>query len=427
VYKGELIGYTGNSGSSGGPHLHFEIRDASSRPINPMLFGIDVPDTRPPLINSVMVYPIGDSAHIDERKGRQRLKLIPQADGNYKAEAIKAHGRIGFGISTYDQQDGASNQNGVYRISTTFNGRPRFELLFERFSFAETRYLNRLIDYEYWQKNRSRVQKLFREENNPLSLITDEENSGYIEMSEGFNGTFVIEVTDFKGNSRKVIVPVDGTGPADLEIQKSSQQGDYIVANHATSLTRGKFSIYFPALSLYEDAQLDISENEDTLVLHRDEIPIHKNISITYDASAYNEEDLSKLFIGRLGSKGLPYYNTTYRKEKKLTATTRTFGTYTLVMDSDPPVVRPLNFSEGKWISNNKDLKIRIEDKSSGISGYRATLNGRFILMEYDYKKDLLVYDFDDKVVSETENKLKLVVTDNVGNSTTFETTFYRK
>ena len=125
--------------------------------------------------------------------------------------------------------------------------------------------------------------------------------------------------------------------------------------------------------------------------------------------------------------RGEPYYNTTFRKGSKLTARTRTFGTYALAMDTTVPKIRPLNFSDQKWISDNSTLMIKITDDRSGISSYRATINGKFILMEYNYKKDVLIYDFADNVISDTENNLKLIVTDNVGNSTTFEATFFRK
>ena len=87
----------------------------------------------------------------------------------------------------------------------------------------------------------------------------------------------------------------------------------------------------------------------------------------------------------------------------------------------------PINFDDGKWISSNKTLELSINDDLSGISSYRATINGKFILMEYDYKKDVIKYNFDDNIISETENNLKVIVTDNVGNSTTFEATFFRK
>ena len=72
-------------------------------------------------------------------------------------------------------------------------------------------------------------------------------------------------------------------------------------------------------------------------------------------------------------------------------------------------------------------LKLKIEDSESGIASYRATINGKFILMEYDYKKDVIVYDFEDHKLEEAENNLKVVVLDNVGNSATFEATFFRK
>ena len=99
----------------------------------------------------------------------------------------------------------------------------------------------------------------------------------------------------------------------------------------------------------------------------------------------------------------------------------------TLVEDTIAPEIKALNFSNKKWISNNTTLRLKIEDKGSGIKNYHATVNGKYILTEYNYKKGTLTHSFEDGVVTETENKLQVIVTDNVGNSTTFESTFFRK
>jgi len=427
VKKGDIIGYTGNSGSSGGPHLHFEIRDGASRPMNPMLFGIDIPDSKKPLVTDVFVYPISEDALVNKSQNPVKVRLIVQQDGSYKAENITAFGKIGFSVGTSDQLDGASNKNGAYQITTNFNGENNFEVLFDKFSFAETRYLNRYIDYEYFEKNRSRIQKLFRQSNNPLSVITKDVDNGYITIPENSNSNYIIEIQDFKGNITKINIPITGEKEEIAETKNVSKTDDYIYANQATSITKGKFSIYIPSGALYEDTFLDIAVRGDTLMFHEDIIPIHKNITISIDGSNYSDTDKDKLYVGRLNYRGDPYYNTTYRKGEKLSARTRTFGMYVLVSDTTSPTVNAVNFDQKKWISSNKTLKIKIEDDLSGISKYRATINGKFILMEYNYKTDVLTYDFDDAVISETENNLKLIVVDNVGNSTTFEATFFRK
>lgn len=427
VKKGELIAFTGNSGSSGGPHLHFEIRDVSSRPMNPMLFGINISDTKKPIVNSVFVYPISEDSQINKSQNLVKLRLILQKNGSYKTENIFAYGKIGFGVSTDDQQNGASNKNGVYNIKTIYNGEEKFNVLFEKFSFAETRYLNRYIDYKYFKTNRIRVQKLFRQNNNPLSIINGNSSDGYITIEEGFTSVFTIEITDYKKNKTLISIPIKGKKQDIINPFVDKKNGDYIYADQATSITKGKFSVYIPANSLYENTYLNIEVKGDTLKVHEDIIPIHKNITITVDVSNYKESDLDKLYLGRINYKGEPYYNTTYRKGTKLSTKTRTLGSYVLVIDTTAPTIKPVNFSDKKWLNKNNTLKVKIEDDLSGISSYRATINGNFILMEYNYKKDVLTYDFDDNIILDSENNLKVIVVDNVGNNATFEATFFRK
>lgn len=427
VKKGELIAFTGNSGSSGGPHLHFEIRDASSRPMNPMLFGINISDTKKPIVNSVFVYPISEDSQINKSQYPVKLRLILQKNGSYKTENIFAYGKIGFGVSTDDQQNGASNKNGVYNIKTIYNGEEKFNVLFEKFSFAETRYLNRYIDYTYFKTNRIRIQKLFRQNNNPLSIINGNSSDGYITIEEGFTSVFTIEITDYKKNKTLITIPIKGKKQDIINPFVDKKPGDYIYADQATSITKGKFSVYIPANSLYENTYLNIEVIGDTLKVHEDIIPVHKNITITVDVSNYNESDLDKLYLGRINYKGEPYYNTTYRKGTKLSTKTRTLGSYVLVIDTTAPTIKPVNFSDKKWLTKNNTLKVKIEDDLSGISSYRATINGNFILMEYNYKKDVLTYDFDDNIILDSENNLKVIVVDNVGNNATFEATFFRK
>ncbi len=425
----EVVAFSGNSGGSGGPHLHFEIRDNNARPINPMAFGIDIKDTKNPTIKDIFAYPSDEGSHINNSTKKVKLRLIPLQNGDYTIESIEAFGRIGFGINTIDRQDLASNSNGVFNIQTFLNGNKNFELAFNRFSFSESNHLNRLIDYQYYAENKERIQKLFVENNNPLSLYKDVQDNGYLTVLDSTSYVYKVQVKDFKDNTVLITIPIKGKLKNGLEPNFIDTTPYYIVYDESKTFTKDNISVYFPSNTFYENVYLDFNVSADTLKIHKPEIPLKKNFSINYDISNYKDSDKNKLFIARIYGKKKKYLTYVYstRKGNKLTARTKSLGNYILATDIEKPEIKPVNFDDGKWLSKFRYLKVKLSDDLSGIRNYRATVNGKWILMEYNAKKQILTYDFNDNVVTDTKNNLKIIVTDYVGNSATFESTFFRK
>ena len=428
VLDKQLIAYTGNTGGSGGPHLHFEIRDPQERPINPLMFGFDVKDTTPPVIYGLFGYPISENSHVGGDTKRVEIRIIKQKDGTYKSEPIIAYGEIGFGIISTDRQDLASNKNGVNNIQTSFNGQKSLEVNLNRFSFDETKHLNRYIDYEFLYNNKKRIQKLFIEKNNPLSVMNAFTNGGALKIENDTYSIYKVFVSDFKGNQSELNIPIRGVYQKLSDPINRNAKLQHVSAIKETVLQKDNVSIQILKNTFYEDVDLLFEVSNDTLKLHTALIPLQKSITINFDISKYKKEDKTRLFIGSVSRYGNKlYYSPTKKRGNTLSTRTKYLGSYSLGIDSENPEIRAINFKNKSWISNNKYLKVKINDKVSGIKNYRATLNERWILMEYDTKTQLLTYDFEDQTITETENNFKIIVTDNVGNSSTFESIFYRK
>jgi len=424
----ETIAYSGNTGSSQGAHLHFEIRDPSSRPMNPFLFGFEeVKDSRPPTFRNLYAYTASKDAHVNYKSGRVKLKPIQGRNGIWRVPEVEAAGEIYFGVEAYDRLDLAFNKNGYYEAETKLNGKPYFRSRFNRFSFGESRYLNRLIDYAYYKEFKKRIHKLRAFELNRLEINDVHVNNGILNINDTINYKYELKLRDFKDNSTEIHIPIAFKSSNDIKKESIKETLHFVQPEHAFAYDKGLIDVYIPKYALYEDTYLDIDIDGESVKLHDYRTPIHKSITIGFDVSEYSEEDKEKLYVGKKMPWGTIYHVNTKKKRNRFTVKVKEFGHYILTKDEDNPAITPLNFRNKQWLSNYRYLKVKIEDKTTGIGSYRATVNGKFILMEYDYKTNTLTHDFNDNVVSDTENNFKLVVTDNVGNTSIFESTFFRK
>ena len=428
IKKGEVIAFSGDTGGSGGPHLHYEIRSTETEKIiNPMLFGLLPEDTKPPTIQALMVYPLNTDARINDKNLKFRIPIKNIGNGDYTTERISASGSIGFGINVFDRLNKALNKNGIYSLEMLVNGQRFYYHDLETFSFPESKFINLLIDFKYYKKYKSRIQKTHKVAANKLSIYKNLVNNGVIKIKKGLNYTVKIIAKDFKGNRSSIKIPVIGKESTTTLSQQKDSTDYKIIATKFNKFNIDNVTIAFPKNTFYENVFLDFRVEKGIAKIHSPTIPLDKKFTLTFNVSKYSDAEKQQLYIANIEYPKYPRYQFTRKKDSTFFTTTKTLGNYVLKSDKNKPKVKLLYFKNEDWISNLQTLKVKISDIGSGIKNYRATIDDKWILMEYNHKKGILTYKFSDKKLFGSKHIFKIVVSDNVGNTNTLSATFYKK
>lgn len=429
VKKGELIGLTGNSGSSGGPHLHFEIRDAATQhPLNPLHYGFQVKDYIRPSITRLAVYPVSGDATIDGQSQYKVFEVQGWGEQHRVKEhaVVKASGEIAFGISTHDTHNDTPHKNGVYAIDLHIDSIPVFSFRADRFSFDETRYINSYIDYAHFVNYKQHIIRSEVDKMNRLGLYHGSKNKGTFTVITGKTHQGEYVVTDNHGNVSRLPFKVEGVETAEVsaKIETLKEVGQQITAGKAFQLKTDTYSADFAANAFYRDLRLhhfakaDSSKLSDVVNLGNPGIPVHSFFELGI-RPCLTPIATDKLLIAYLEEGKEPSSIGGEWKNNQLVARARALGKYVVMADSTNPTIRPLNFKNGGDISALKQLRIEIKDDLSGIDSYHPKLNGQWILMEYDPKNNLLFYEIDERMQNGS-NQFEIVVKDKCGNTSSY-------
>ena len=431
IKQGEIIALSGNSGSSAGAHLHFEIRDTKSeKPINPLQFEFEINDNIPPSLRKLKIYAF-DTTLINGYNKSKIYNLSKNNDTYSFSETPTINGGFAVGIFTYDKSNNTYNKNGVYAIKLYVDGSIYYEFKVDKLDFNTSRYINAHMDYCEKQESKNKYHRCYKLENNKLENYPTIINDGIISFKDDSIHLIALEVSDIYGNKSELSFNVKSTNNPFLmrcPLPKDTTTTSFKLKKpnlfNATDL-----KLYMQPNSLYEPLNFrynttDSVEGVYGLVhhVHNNTIPVHKKYTLSIKANVPDSLK-SKTYIATTDMKGNFWYLGGKWQNGYLKTKTREFGDFCIVADTINPEIKGVNIYPGKTFNTQTTIKLTIKDQQSSIKSYRGEIDGKWILMDYDHKKNLLRFDIENNI-SKGEHTFTLEVIDNVGNMTNYEAKF---
>lgn len=427
VKKGDIIAWSGNSGSSAGPHLHFELRDSKTEhTINPLALGIKIDDHIKPTINGFYIYNLNDGPFSEFTK--KQYFQTTGSSGNYtlnKVSIVNVSGKIGLGIMAYDQLNGSDNKNGHYSTTILLDGEKIFETVIDRFSFDDTRSINAFIDYPTKLTSGRVIQKGFKPPGARPSFYKYLTQNGIIELTDDKIHDIKYILKDIEGNQSVLNLKIKAAPGTSQTFSPKGQLLDYRLEHN---LKYDGVFMNFPKGIFYDDVDLMLNKTAKTanslspiFHIHNKLTPLHQafELQIKIDSSLYNLKDKLVIVNENGASQGGEISNDYIKAFPKV------LGKFYLKADTIAPVIIPVNVKEGANLAQQKRLSFKISDNLSGIKSFNGYINDEWVVMEYDPRYRSLIHDFDQRTGFGKHN-FKLVVTDMKNNTKTYNINFFR-